>query len=203
MATDYPGALDNFSILYDNDDYIRVLEINTMQDAIEALEAKVGVDSSAVDTTVDYKVKNFWNASSPNTVYFFNDTAPLRWATTALPADVILGLKGGALDYDTTGGQEVGIWTIDTAPTDEHNHLWAKTGAPQPIDTFDYFGNDLNVSGANFTSKGTGCVLYVSSGDPRVMQQTACYTDNDTHDHDHDGDWRPTAALGILAFYEG
>ncbi len=54
MSTNYPGAFDSYSDKTDNEDDVLAAHVNNMQDALEALEAKVGVDSSAVATAHDY-----------------------------------------------------------------------------------------------------------------------------------------------------
>lgn len=56
MATNYPTSLDSYAALVDNTDGIVAAHPNNRGDAIEALEAKVGIDSSAVTTSHDYKL---------------------------------------------------------------------------------------------------------------------------------------------------
>ena len=58
MATNFPVSLDTYADKVDGADYPQAAHINNPQDAIEALEAKVGVDSSAVATSIDYLLKN-------------------------------------------------------------------------------------------------------------------------------------------------
>lgn len=58
MSTNFPSSLDSFTDKVDGTDYPQAAHINNLQDAIEALEAKVGVDSSAVSTSLDYKLTN-------------------------------------------------------------------------------------------------------------------------------------------------
>lgn len=57
MATDYPTSLDSFPTLTDGTDYPKAEHVNNPCDAIEALEAKVGIDGSTVTTSHDYKIK--------------------------------------------------------------------------------------------------------------------------------------------------
>ena len=54
MATNYPSSLDSYATVVDNVDDVLAAHMNDKGDAIEALQAKVGVDSSAVVTTHDY-----------------------------------------------------------------------------------------------------------------------------------------------------
>ncbi len=58
MASSYPSALDSYSTLVDNIDDVLAADANDRGDAIEALQAKLGVDSSAVATSIDYFLKH-------------------------------------------------------------------------------------------------------------------------------------------------
>lgn len=52
----YPTTLDSFTANVDNVDVIYASDINELQTAITSLETKVGVDSSAVTSSHDYKL---------------------------------------------------------------------------------------------------------------------------------------------------
>lgn len=56
MATNFPTSLDSFATLVDGTDYPKAEHPNDRGDAIEALETKVGVDSSTVTGSHDYKI---------------------------------------------------------------------------------------------------------------------------------------------------
>lgn len=58
MATSYPSALDSYTTLVDNSDDVLAADSNDRSDAIEALEIKLGVNSSAVATSIDYFLKH-------------------------------------------------------------------------------------------------------------------------------------------------
>ncbi len=58
MATSYPSALDSYTTLVDNSDDVLAADPNDRGDAIEALQTKLGVDSSAVATSIDYFLKH-------------------------------------------------------------------------------------------------------------------------------------------------
>jgi hypothetical protein len=58
MATSFPTALDSYTTLVDNVDGIVAAHPNDRGDAIEALQAKVGIDSSAVTTSHDYQLRH-------------------------------------------------------------------------------------------------------------------------------------------------
>ncbi len=65
MSTNFPSSLDSYSTK-SSGDTISEAHINDPQDAIEALEAKVGVDTSAVTSSHDYKLAtaNTWTQGS-------------------------------------------------------------------------------------------------------------------------------------------
>ncbi len=52
----FPTSLDSFTANVDNVDVIYASDVNELQTAITSLEAKIGVDSSAVTTSHDYKL---------------------------------------------------------------------------------------------------------------------------------------------------
>ena len=54
MATNYPVGFDSFVALIDNTDSVVAQHPNDRGDSIEVIEAKVGIDSSAVATSHDY-----------------------------------------------------------------------------------------------------------------------------------------------------
>lgn len=56
MATNYPAGLDDFANYVDGVTVMESAVLNDMQLAIEALQAKVGIDSSAVAASHDYKL---------------------------------------------------------------------------------------------------------------------------------------------------
>lgn len=60
MATgsDFPTSLDSFTDKVDGIDDILAVETNTQSSAIEALQAKVGIDGSADTDSLDYKINN-------------------------------------------------------------------------------------------------------------------------------------------------
>jgi len=55
-GTVFPTGIDNFPNKFDNIDDILAVETNTQSSAIQALEAKVGVDNSLVITSHDYRI---------------------------------------------------------------------------------------------------------------------------------------------------
>jgi len=79
MATNYPTSLDSFTDIDCNTAMNEsgksgVDIISALQDALEAVEAKVGVDSSAVATSLDYILKNA-SSSDPGHVHTLSSGA--------------------------------------------------------------------------------------------------------------------------------
>jgi len=58
MATVFPTGLDSFATLIDNVDTVEAKHPNDRADAIEALEAKIGVNNSIVSNSLDYLIKS-------------------------------------------------------------------------------------------------------------------------------------------------
>lgn len=57
MASNFPAtAIDSFTTKVDGTDYPAAAHINDLQNAVVAVQTKVGVDSSAVTTSHDYKL---------------------------------------------------------------------------------------------------------------------------------------------------
>ena len=54
----FPATIDDFTPKVDNTDDVMAADVNELQTAIESLEAKIGVDDSAVATSIDYLLKN-------------------------------------------------------------------------------------------------------------------------------------------------
>jgi len=119
MATNFPTSLDVYTPLVDNVDDVMAAHINNPYDAIEALEAKVGIDSSAVTTSLDYLVNSFF--VSGRSLYLYENVAPTGWTIVAV-TDKVLAVKGGAAAYDAAGGTTAGSFTISVANMPAHTH---------------------------------------------------------------------------------
>lgn len=77
MSTSFPTSLDSYTTKA-TDETIATGHINDPQDAIEALEAKVGVDSSAVTTSHDYKLSNVTSTNKAvSATRSINTTSPV------------------------------------------------------------------------------------------------------------------------------
>lgn len=74
MATSFPTGLDNptnpgTSDFEDTPGVLHSAEHTNANDAIKALEAKVGINSSAVTTSLDYKINTHLSAADPHAQY--------------------------------------------------------------------------------------------------------------------------------------
>ena len=110
MAINFPTSLDILTNPTSGDAVATVSHAGQhadANDAIEALEAKVGVDSSAVNTSLDYKVKN---AASVNPGHKHSALAnSFIGASAYLSADQDNPAAGGAgVDYSAIFGTSVG-----------------------------------------------------------------------------------------------
>lgn len=56
MSTLFPAGLDAFTTKVDSVDDVLAADTNNLQDAVSALQAKVGVNGSAVPTTLDRRL---------------------------------------------------------------------------------------------------------------------------------------------------
>jgi hypothetical protein len=54
----YPTDIDVWTTKTDGDDYPEASHINDLQEAVEAVQTKVGADSSVVASSIDYKLTN-------------------------------------------------------------------------------------------------------------------------------------------------
>lgn len=91
--SNFPDSLDTFTDKTDNVDDVMAADINKLQDAVEALQGKVGIDSSAVVTSLEYILKN---ASSQNPGHKHNLAAGATDVTaTADEVNKLAGVTGG------------------------------------------------------------------------------------------------------------
>jgi ribosomal protein L24E len=72
--SNFPTSLDSITNKTDNVDDVLAAHINLCNDAIKAIEAKLGIDSSAVVTSIEYILKN---ASSSNPGHCFDTETEL------------------------------------------------------------------------------------------------------------------------------
>jgi len=143
MSTDFPGAIDSYDALTDNDSDVLAQHPNNRGDALEAIEAKMGIDSSAVVTSIDYLLKS---ASSVDPGHQHNiadsDISGNNWKTmytngSGVITELALGTSGKVLQANG----------VSSAPTWETP---SATGGVGWINVVDDFGADN--TGASETS---------------------------------------------------
>lgn len=176
----FPTTLDtDFGTVVDNVDDVLATHINTLRRAVEGIEAKVGIDSSAVTTSLDYKVNNFF--ASGRKVYLYENTAPTGWSIVSV-TDRVLAVKGGTGSYNVNGGNTAGSWSH----YHEHNHMW-----------YDDEFKSFNSSGASTT---LNCAAYLYDSATQQLwrpfsQNVDLYTNNDSTANTT---FRPAACVGII-----
>lgn len=65
----FPSTLDDFTPKVDNTNDVMAIDVNELQTALEALEAKVGIDASDVTSSLDYLIKAASNPGHTHTAY--------------------------------------------------------------------------------------------------------------------------------------
>ena len=131
----FPSALDVIVDVVNGVNYPEQNDINGAYDCIKRIEAKVGVDSSAVITSLDYLLKNTASVDpghshtsayvtdptipSGTKMMFYQDIAPTGWTLLNTLDDKLLFVtKGSAAGGETGGGvHSTGTWTQPG-----HNH---------------------------------------------------------------------------------
>lgn len=211
----YPVSLDVFVDKVDNVDDAMAIDINELQDAIEAIETKVGVDSSAVTGSIDYKVNNFFVTGRK--LWLYESTAPTGWTIVGI-SDIALAVKGGTGAYNVAGGNVAGAaWTTLKAHTHtgpSHTHGLGTMAGPNHTHTLANFGGpDSSVTGGNKVFKESDNRLSYGGSSAGDLYQASAVTGNPTATAltgamaaDGTGntgaqstaDVRPTAAVGII-----
>ncbi len=213
MATNYPTSLDSYTDKVDNVSTVYATSVNNLQDAMAALQAKVGINDSLATSSLDYKIGNFFNTALPRQLFFYQSSPPVGWSTSGLATNCVVGVKGGDNAWNTTGGTEAGAWAIDDASTESHNHRWlASYGSDPWMYAWQSDGSTLNYcKKSGVTASIDICKGIVSwyayltwgSGDRTYSGAKHCYTSNTGHTHTGDGDWKPSSYVGIVAKYTG
>jgi hypothetical protein len=204
MSTNFPTSFDIYSTLLDNIHDVLAEHPNDRGDAIEAIEAKLGVDSSAVATSIDYLLKSASSTdpghkhqllvdffvSATTKLYFYANTAPTTWTIVAV-TDAVLAVKGGSNAYNVTGGQTAGTWTwpsttLDATMIPAHTHQLGSRDSTA--------GDSSSTGGREFIQD------YGYAGTGFGVPSWTSYYGGDTPAHSHGSNtFRPLAAVGIIA----
>lgn len=102
MATNYPTAIDDFLNYIDGTTVFEAATLNDMQAGIEALEAKVGIDNSAVTSSHDFKLANPVGRNWSLNAYTGSESL-------TLPPNYII--KTGRKDVGSTGNHTITFGT--------------------------------------------------------------------------------------------
>jgi len=206
----FPASLDSFVAKVDNTDDVLAAHMNLVQTAIESIEAKLGVDSSAVATSLDYLLKSASSVdpghlhsvygnfiTSGRKLWLYENTAPTGWTIVAV-TDSVLAVKGGFQAYNVTGGQTAGTWTQPnhTHTMNTHNHQWYNhnTGADK---TYNNAGAEIDVH-----TTGYAAANRIQTGNAQENSLVDSYTDKidpgDTNNGATAATYRPLAAIGVI-----
>jgi hypothetical protein len=132
----FPTSLDTLTDVVDNIDYPKAADINNLNTAVGALEAKVGVNNSAVSTSIDYIIKNnIWPVGSVFLSIVSTDPATLMgfgtWSQIA-QGQMLIGQKATDADFNVaeeTGGAktvtiaQANLPNISTSAGTAHTHV--------------------------------------------------------------------------------
>lgn len=98
----FPASLDNLTPVVDGVSQVMAADVNDLQAAIEAIEAKLGIDASAVTSSLDYLIKAAADPGHTHTAY-----SPTSHNHTGVYAPVL-----GADDNYVTDVEKTAIGTI-------------------------------------------------------------------------------------------
>ena len=100
MATNFPTGLDSYTTLIDNVDDVLASHMNDKGSAIAALEAKMGINNSAVTTSFDYFLKH---ASGTFKTHSHNGTDSAKFTIANMSdANISAPSNNQLLRYNTT-----------------------------------------------------------------------------------------------------
>jgi hypothetical protein len=207
MATNYPTALDVFADHIASDPVYAAHVVN-LQDSCRELQEKVGIDQSATVSTLDYRVNQFIVASTY--LFFYENSAPTGWTATLPAGDRVLGVVGDAGDWNVAGQTPTaGTWDLSSdMNSGSHNHVWmyysggisytynsGGTAVQYGTPTVGIGGSDSLLS--NLHTKNT------KADTRQLVYNTTAYVDTSSHTHTFTAGWRPTSAVGVIAYYSG
>jgi hypothetical protein len=212
MTTNFPTNLDTYADKINNVSTVLATSVNNLQDACAALQTKVGINESTASSSFDYMINSFFE-ENVRQMYFYMNIPPVGWSTSGLATNCVVGVKGGTNAWNTTGGTKAGTWTIDDQEADTHLHQWRYyPGSGSQMFFWDSTGSNyvgMIPSGLTASMNVLRGILsdynYIGTHFDRGQMYIGVdyYTSNDSHSHTFSGNWRPNAAMGILAKYTG
>jgi hypothetical protein len=195
-TSNFPTSLDVITDKVDNVDDIAAADINGAYDCIEKIEAKVGINGSVVNTSIDYLLKNsssidpghkHTNISlslfpAGTKMVFYQDTAPTGWTIENTLDDKLLFItKGSAAGGQKGGGaHSTGTWT-------QPSHTLTEAEIPSHRHAL------MNSTNTHDEMWGAG-----QAGDNAGSPQYSGYTGGGGA-HYHGTTWRPAAYCAIIA----
>ena len=169
MAT-FPTALDSFTRYIDGTTVMEAAELNSMQQALEALEAKVGINNSPVASSHDYKLANygFVDRGDPSSEDYVatNLTKDGAWHDLDLSSIVPAGTKLILLRVGvvhSTGGQRVRFRKNGISNDMNTGDVWAPNTNPFTADILVCCDGDRKIE-YFASSTGTWSTLNVTVG---------------------------------------
>jgi len=231
------GADDTSGTAYSTSDKIQLrlpkIVLEAFRDDIATNAADIVTNAADIATNVADIATNTADiaanallllAPSGLKMYFYENVAPTGWTLDAGPADSLLAIKGGAQDYNDTGGQVLGSWTptththtgpshthtgpshTHTGPSHTHtmgthNHMWYNfIGSSSNDQSFASNGSGQAITGTNNTGYDKISVHDGTIGGSSVkkMDQDA-YTNNVDPGNTNAGGTGATGASGTGA----
>jgi len=107
MAINFPTSLDNFTNHTDGTTVLTAAILNEIREAVNALEAKLGINGSGVTSSHDYKIAQLESGlitASGVTVFDTTMTAANTWQDLNLSAQVGTKAAWVFLEWVNTGG---------------------------------------------------------------------------------------------------
>lgn len=124
-------------------------------------------------------------------LWTYRNTAPSGWNIVASTTDALLACKGGSNAYNTTGGQQIGTWTISGISVNNHTLVTSEI----PAHTHTTGSREGNFYGANST-------IQCGANPGGAYRTTTSSSVGSGAGHDHNltigSAYRPLANLGII-----
>lgn len=176
MATNFPSSLDALTNPTSSDSLAspsHAAQHANVNDAVEALQAKVGVDGSAVTSSLDYKLANIgtptaftpsWNnftvGNAVQSWYYtqVNDLVIVQGTTTLGSTSAVTG--GVTMDYPVggpivTGSMSAGHAFYENADGTNLLGVVLLAGSTVTLRTYSVTGSDITFATVNATSPFT------------------------------------------------